>query len=476
MKVLLYVCIFLLLVSIASAVSFDVDITPIKDKIFKNETAQFVLKIKNNEKNEAVRFSIGSPNVITGQWVFLTNPLSDSKFTLDPEAEKEIELLIRPIGKSIGYGIHTVVAEVQGGETRVSNNLNVNLMNPEGYIVSYLPRVVVTPDPNYPKRIKPNNPIPVTVHLLNKNSLDIPELVVKVNSNFFKDEKKIRIGPYEKADVSFTFEIDPHTMPQKDTMYIKLLVDNEVITAQEYNIEYIETNLEFTEDEKIEKEFLKKKVTHVLANPSNVKKKEIFSVPVSLLGRAVSSPVPKTKVVDGQYQWEVELHPSEVDEFAVIYNYRTFLTVLAIILILVFVYQYFKPEIIVNKKAAGEFSSEDSTLTGAKVTLYLKNCTSQPLKNVSIAETIPNIAAYVPRDILGSIKPEFIRPKERGGSTVIWKLDEVAPKEERVITYFIKAKLKIVGDLKLPGTSISFIKGNKKKTVYSNNIKLSVTQ
>ncbi|MBW3013351.1 hypothetical protein KY325_02025 [Candidatus Woesearchaeota archaeon] len=476
MKIMLYICIFLLLFSIASAVSFDVDITPLKDKIFKNETAQFILKVKSNEKRDAARFDISSPNVITGQWVFLTNPLSDNSFILDPESEKEIELLIRPIGKSMGYGMHTVVAEVQSGETKVSYNLNVNLMNPEGYIVSYMPRVVVNPDPDYPKRIKPVNPIPVTVHLLNKNSLDIPKLVVKVNSNFFKDEKEIQLGPYEKADVSFTFEVDSHTLPQKDTMYIKLLVDNEVITAQEYDIEYIETELEFTEEEKVDKEFLKKKVTYVLTNPSNTKKTETFSVPVSILGRVVSSPYPKTKVVDGQYQWEVELHPSETDEFIVIYNYRTFMTVIAIILILVFVYQYFKPEIVVNKKAAEEFSPEDSTLTGAKVVLYLKNSTTQPLKNVSIAETIPNIATYVPRDILGSIKPEFIRPRDRGGSTVIWKLDEVAPKEERVITYFIKAKLKIVGDLKLPGTTISFTKGSKKKTVYSNSVKLSIAQ
>jgi hypothetical protein len=161
MKIMLYICIFLLLFSVASAVSFDVDITPLKDKIFKNETAQFILKVRSNEKMDAARFDISSPNVITGQWVFLTNPLSDNTFILDPESEKEIELLIRPIGKSMGYGMHTVVAEVQSGETKVSYNLNVNLMNPEGYIVSYMPRVVVNPDPDYPKRIKPVNTIPV---------------------------------------------------------------------------------------------------------------------------------------------------------------------------------------------------------------------------------------------------------------------------------------------------------------------------
>jgi hypothetical protein len=462
------------MISLAAAVSFDVEVTPITDKIFKNDTAKFILKVKNNEAREAVRFQVSSPNVITAQWVFLTNPLSDSKFTLDPQEEKEVELLIRPIGKSIGYGTHIVVVEVLGRDTRVSNNLNVNVMNPEGYIVSYMPRVVVNPDPDYPKRIKPNRDIPMTVHLLNKNSLDIPSLVVKANSKFFKGEKTVHIGPYEKADVSFNFQMNPNTPPQKDTIFIKLLVDNEVITAQEYDVEYIETKLDFDEEEQIDKDFLKKKTTYILTNPSNVKKTQIFSVPVSLLGRAVSSSIPKTDVVDGNYQWEVELHPSETDEFSVVYNYRTFMIILMIIVVLVFVYQYFKPEIIVSKKAIGEFSPEDSTLTGAKVTLYIKNSTSQPLKEVSINETIPNIATYVPRDILGSIKPEFIRPRDRGGSTVIWKLSEVAPREERVITYFIQAKLKIVGDMKLPSTAISFMKNNKKKIVYSNNIKLSV--
>ncbi|MBW3010848.1 hypothetical protein KY335_01685 [Candidatus Woesearchaeota archaeon] len=469
---LICLLVFLLLVSVVLAASFDVDIVPVKDRVLKNESALYKLIVKNDDSRE-INFRISSPNVITTKWTVLTDPIKDSEFSLRPGMSKTADLKIRAIGADVGYGAHTIIIEVEGDGTKIRNNLNVNLINPSGYLVTYLPRVVVEPQPEYPGQVNPNEPFDITLHLLNKNSLDIPEVLVKVSSNFFKEEKTLPMGPYEKADLKFSFDMSPHTLPQEDTLYIKLLVDNEVITSKEFNYEIIPAEVAFKVDDKVEKSFLKKTTIYSVSNPSNVKRSEDFRVPVSFFGRLVSSTEPDAGIVSKAYQWKIDLYPEQVEIVSVTYNYRYLLLAIIIIILLVFVYQYFKPDIVITKKAKPVFSSEDGTLTGAKIVLSFKNATNHTLRNVRIIDKVPKISSYIPKEILGSIKPTKIRSME-AGDVLTWELGDMFGKDERIITYKIKAKLKVMGDLKLPAAEAKFDKNKNAKVVYSSPVTLKM--
>lgn len=464
--------VFLFLASLAAAASFDVDIIPVKDRILKNESAQYKLTVKN-EDNREVMFQVSSPNVITTRWTVLTDPIKDSRFSLRPGMTKTVDLNIRPIGKDVGYGIHTIIIEVEGDRTKVRTNLNVHIINPSGYLVTYLPRVAVEPAPEFPAEADPNKPFIVDLHLLNKNSLNIPKVLVKVYSNFFKGEKSIPMSPYERADLKFNFDLDRHTLPQTDTLHIKLLVDNEVITEKEYNYQIVTTDVPFDVEERVDKGFLRKSVSYIISNPSNVRKEERFRVPVSLLGRLVASAEPDTGVVDRAFQWGVDLYPEQKKTVVVTYNYRYILLLIIVVLVLVFVYQHFKPDIVITKKAKPVFSPEDGTLTGAKVVLSFKNTTNQTLGNVKIIDRVPKIASYIDKEILGSVKPTKIKPLE-AGDALVWELGDLYGKDERIITYKIKAKLKVMGDLKLPPAEARFKRNRQAKAVYSSPVNLSM--
>ncbi|MCK4669777.1 MAG: hypothetical protein KAT43_01130 [Nanoarchaeota archaeon] len=464
----------LLLATVVSAASFDVDIIPVNDRILRNESAQYKLTVANNDNNR-IRFSVTSPNVITTKWSVLTKPIKDSQFELRPGMTKTVDLFIRAIGSGLGYGIYTIIIEVEGEGTKIRNNLNVHLINPSGYLVTYLPRVVVDPAPEFPEKIDPSKPFTVDVHLLNKNSLNIPELLVKVSSNFFKGEKTIPMGPYEKADLKFNFDLDSHTLPQTDTLYIKLLVDNEVITSKEFEYEIIDADISFNIKEVVDKSFLRKKVTYKIDNPANIKKTEQFRVPVSFFGRVVTSTKPKVPIISKAYQWDLSLYPEQATRVVVTYNYRYILLTIIAILLLVFIYQHFKPDIVITKKAKPIFSPEDGTLTGAKIILSFKNATNQTLRNVKIRDKIPKIASYVPKDILGSIRPTKIKTME-AGEVLIWELGDLYGKDERIITYRIKAKLKVMGDLRLPAAEARFDKDKIAKIVFSSPVSLRMKQ
>src|SRR3989344_2177856 len=81
--------------TIVSAVSFEAEVTPIKDRIFKEETASFKITIKNRERYN-VRFDISSTETTAARWLVITNPIRDSHFVLDGGGTKDVELNLRP--------------------------------------------------------------------------------------------------------------------------------------------------------------------------------------------------------------------------------------------------------------------------------------------------------------------------------------------------------------------------------------------
>ena len=467
MKKLVYLLVFLLAVTSVAAAEFDLDITPVKDRIERDDTALYDLKIKNLDETSS-KFRIFSPNTITGDWIILTNPLSESQFILGTNEEKTVRLTVRPVDPLLRFGQHQIILELTADESTIKNKINVIIEDPDAAAPAYFPRVILTPDPEYPKKWTAKESFPVTLHLLNKNSLNIEEIRIKLSTSFFDIEEVTDLGPFESKGVKFNLIVDPYVTPKEDNLNIKLIVNNNVVTENEYPFTILPRESSFVselvEDTPWSTSF---KVT----NPSNVKKSEEFIIPGSLITSIFTSTYGDSSFSKGQYAWNLELDPNETVEVYVRFSATKIIFIFAVIFLLIFFYKKFTPDLILKQKVAA-IQVTGKEITGARIVLYLKNVTSNTISNVTVNEELPNIFAYVDELIPGSIRPSEIRVF-KSGSRIVWKIDELGPDEERIITFKLKSKLRIMGTVKIPGTQVKYVKDNKIKESFSNLVTLT---
>lgn len=99
----------------------------------------------------------------------------------------------------------------------------------------------------------------------------------------------------------------------------------------------------------------------------------------------------------------------------------------------------------------------------------VKNSTIHEIKNVTVHDTVPTIAKLIER--FDTMKPEV--KKSDAGAELTWKIKSLQPLEERVLTYKIKPVVDVIGSLKTPSATMSFIDRKKvKKTIASRSLEI----
>ncbi|MBU0472429.1 MAG: hypothetical protein KKF65_07405, partial [Nanoarchaeota archaeon] len=113
--------------------------------------------------------------------------------------------------------------------------------------------------------------------------------------------------------------------------------------------------------------------------------------------------------------------------------------------------------------------SEDG-VENLKIRLFIKNRSRKTIEKVSVFDRVPGIAELVKQKTLGTIHPEKITKQEKKGTLIKWNLEQLEPYEERIVTYEVKSKLKIIGNISLPSSRTNFIDKNKERNTYSNRV------
>ena len=476
-KLLPVLCILLLSITIVSAVSFDVEIAPVKDRIFKEETAVYKIIVKNRERSD-VQFDITSPEISAVRWYIVTDPFNDAHFILKGGDVKEIELNVRQMGQGVDYGQHQIQVDIAGTDiyssdaTKIENKLNIVVLNPEGYVSSYTPRIVVYENPSYPSEVMPLQNFRVDLHLQNKNSLNVSNAKIKVYSDFFSDEKIVKFDPYEKKTIPFDFSVGPFAESGMHKLNVEIIIENELITKQEFNINVGRNQIAFKiTDMKKEGSIFKRIERYTILNQANYKQSTNFEIPVGFFKRIVSYSTPEMNVDDGSYIFDEELKSGESAQFIIVYKYWIYYLIVAFLLLLYGMYSLFKPDVLITRKIVSVKLDDDNTILGAKIAVSLKNVTNHTLQNVVLHENIPPLATYHLGESI--VQPAKVRELDNG-TDIIYSVPEIAGKGEFVVTYFIRAKTKLESGITLRPSVVEYIKGSKEKTIYGGELKIEV--
>lgn len=464
-KTLSFLLVLLLLPILVSAKS-QVIIEPMGNYITLAETATFKLSLTNDAEEKQL-YSLFS--FVQG-WDIEPSPLGDKVMGVQPGKTRTTTIKARPT-ESFGPGLYNLALNVETdlGEKHLKT-LPVYI-NPEKPM-EYIPSIKVTIDMS--KKINPQEPQPILLLMENKNPLDMPDLSIKLQSDLpeFNKETITSLSPLEKKNVEFTVVPGPFQKPGKYFLFFTFEKDGEAVKVISQEIEILPLNPDFSVEIEEDSSFLKTTKKLIVRNTGNIKSSQNITSPISFWELFFIYSEAKTIKEDGQRSlfWELTLSPDETADLKVTKNYRPPFYLLIVIFILIGIYFYLKSPFALSKEATS--AKKDATLSNLKIVLHLKNLTKKSLKNIEVIDLVPGIADIEKSLDLGTLRPQEIKHTKKG-TLVKWKIAEIEPKENRIISYQIRSKLKIVGALKLPRAKVVYRARKKKKSAYSNQFRIS---
>ena len=463
-KRLIWFVIFLFLISSVSA-SFNVQIEPDEQTIKIGEKATFNLTV-SHDTSLTQYFEIYSSEV---QWDISTVPSKDRVLEVPPGQRKSTTLVLRPLYPDTGLFVVDITVKLSGTNDFIKQNLLIGIARTTD---EYSPSVFTKID--MPKQIDPREEISIKITLENQNRRFIQDLDIKLRSILINKDHSTSLKPLETKEIEFKIKLDDTTPPQEDSLKISLFAKARNKTTrfdmpgQAFEIKSygkVEDNIE------VKKNFLSTTREITFINTGNDIQKKSFHYPSSIFARIFTSsdhPFYKTKTSEGRVLvWDIELGPAETKTVKVTRNYRPLFLIILLLIIAVVGYFVFRSPLMV-KKAAMVVETKEGGISELKIFISMRNRTNYPVRNLVVLDKIPKIAEVKSDFELGTLRPSKIHHSAERGTLLRWNIDNLGPKEERILSYKVKTKLSILGSFRLPSTKIKFKFFNYERVSFSN--------
>ena len=467
-KFFIPIVLFLIVLNVTYAASFEVKVTPLKDKIVVDEVAEFDITIQNNLGTDE-EFTIKKAGYPF--WDMYTKPLQNPiTLKVPAQSTSSIMLFVDPlyITSVDTYTLEVgIVLERTGEEQKVP--VTVGIKSTEPLIGGYIPTVLAST--SVPEEIDPREEFAIKIALNNQNPINYSNLTIKIESSLLKEELYVQLGPKEEKIVELKSKLDDMSQPQDDKLIIAIFKDSRLIVSpitKEFKIkEYV-----FQEELRKEQSFLKiKKGIKVVSNNPNYKgiiKIETFPIKSLLL---TTSPRAETTKENGkQYLvWQVELDKDRTMKVYIIENYRPTVVIIVLIITAIALYFLFRSPLVVRKGVANVGISHGG-ISEAKVVVRVKNRSSRPITNIEVMDNVPHIA-HVEKDVsIGSMQPHAVLQHPKKGLMIKWTIDTLEAGDERVLSYKMKSRLAILGEFNLQAANARCKIDNKVIITNSNRV------
>ncbi|MBN2367544.1 hypothetical protein JXC34_00870, partial [Candidatus Woesearchaeota archaeon] len=166
---------------------------------------------------------------------------------------------------------------------------------------------------------------------------------------------------------------------------------------------------------------------------------------------------------------ELALEPGESKTVIVTESYRIPFVILIIAIIFAILYYKLKSPVKI-RKGISDIKIVEGGVSELKVMLSITNTSKKRIKNVNIMDYVPNIADISKEFVEGTLRPSQVLMHKTKGTVLKWGLEEMAPGEDRLVSYNIKSKLSIIGNFRLPRAKVIFKLKGKEVHAYSNSL------
>ena len=361
---------------------------------------------------------------------------------------------------------------MKGG--RYSINLRVySRNNPDNFedfpvdvdLISYEDLISAVIETN-PNGIDPRRENLVRINIKNRYNVEIKNVEIKLSSPLFEEIKTLDISPAELKSEDFNIVLDEDTKKGEYDLSVLVTYNGNVLVDKKEKIN-VGFYKEINNDESLKEGFLLKTKKVVKENNGNMDTQEVYKERFNSFESLFTSVYPEPNLIykeEGSvyYQWDIILTPGEVHKIEIITNYRTPLSILLVLVIVLWLaYITFGNRVTIKKKVLTVRSGKELYM---KIMVVVKNEGKGKVNSMSILDYLPD-GAELPNQY-STVKP-YKHQKTSRGIALMWKLSDFVGGEERVISYRFKVKPR-TDKVIMPRAIVKYKRGMKFSTSRSN--------
>lgn len=302
-----------------------------------------------------------------------------------------------------------------------------------------------------------------TITIRNKQNAYLDNLKVRFKSSFFDSVSDVSLKPFEEKNVSVPIISSRLTGSLAGPYTITADIETNIATVSVQTIiQYLEK--EGTSVEKKSSGYIIKKYTTTKTNEGNIPTVATIESSQDIFSRlfTIHSTEPAQTTRKGMtvyYQWQKEIGPAETFEVTSTTNYTLpFVLALLIVFIAAAAKVYSMTAISVQKKV--NFVKTQGGELALKVNVHVK--ARKYVESIRITDQLPVMAKLYEK--FGKM-PDKI---EKDSRRISWQIPALNAGEERVYSYIIYSKMKVVGRFELPAATAVFERNGKMMEVWSN--------
>jgi hypothetical protein len=464
------VLLFSLLTSPVFAIDFSVERQNINFRIGLDEVAKFNVTVTNYLPQDSI-YAFSLPLGDSLNWIMFPSNVQV------PALSSETFVLSVTPRAATPTGVYQLNVVVRSDESRQDLPLPIDYSF-DGFHSGFTPNletIVVLPE-----AYDPRERAIVGIRIRNRNPLDIEEAEIRVLSDLFSGSQKISISPGPHRTLSeglskeMVFQMDPLQAPGDYEVRVQIYYPKTDRVVSE-DAGFVRVKEYSSTPSKLETSSQLFITTHTITVENFGNKDSVAEI--RLAGGWIKklfstfSLEPEFEHVEGEtyFLWTPTLQPTESKVITVRTNYWPLVITILIILLVVFLYFKLRSPVVLDKEVAVIDEDEGTGSSDLRVRLFVKNRTGKSVTNLTVSDKVRGITDYVESTQLGHVKPSRTTKTSKKGTLLFWDLDELEPFEERIFTYKLKSKLKVVGDLTLPKAAAKFESFNSRERRISSS-------
>src|SRR3989338_210370 len=303
----------------------------------------------------------------------------------------------------------------------------------------------------------------VKITVKNLQNTNIDDLTMAFSSALFDGSAKISLKPYQEVSIPVMIDKDKIKKLAAGNYVISAVADPENAKVKlEGTVKYLEgTGVSVDETSS---GFIIRKTAITKTNEGNVPTAAKIEISKDIISRLFStySSEPASTSRSGlviNYDWNKNLAPGESFVVTSTTNYTLpFVLLVLIVLITIMVRVYTQTIVVLQKRVSfvrtkgGEFA--------LRVKLHVK--AKRHIDNLQIIDRFPGSVSLYEKF---GVMPDKV---DKAARRLFWNIDRLNAGEERVFSYLVFSKIKIIGRFELPPATGIFDKNGKTHEIYSN--------
>jgi hypothetical protein len=455
---LLVTSIFLLLISFSSALetnqtqkTLSIDVIPIAPEVEVGGQAQFLVRITHlGEDRDAFKLS-GDPADMS--------PFSDyvqyvtvepNQIKLDPYQTEEVIVSLKILDHAPAndeFTTHVKIASLSDVGVKIDVPLHVSLVSPKEVIQIAM---------DAPTEVRPGDALMFDVLFKNRLNFELLDYEISVYSDLpgISDSFYLNFTPKQEFTRDFSFPIDLDAEPGSYALNVKVYGGSDLKGSFVSAFSVLEKSA-VGEKSSEKGGFLKSETTLQKSNDGNVRITQEMTVESNFFKNVFTATQPEAATKGGNLVWSFSLEPGETYTVKIIRNYRPFFYGFLVVVIAVALLYFYIEKSVVIRKRVFMMKSTVEGITEMKILLIVRNGGSSSLHGVKIMDVLPNIIH--PTYEFGTLKPDQIQQGERS-KRFVWNIGTLEPKEERMFTYRVRAKMHLSEGATLPPATLHYEK------------------